>query len=351
MMTPHIHRALYAEREYNARQTINSSRSSIGLGPFSQKEAHVKAKFLRHSIVTISVAGVLVCVAGSEVPQAYAQKQGGADNSSSKSSSTSSSSSKSSDSGRSSSSSKSSDSSRSSGSSGRSSGDRSSGSGRENRSTSGGSSRSSSSGNRSASTGSSNRTSDRNSSRHENKNRDRDNGSGRDANDTVRSENRIRDRSGEGSSLSSSTTRNNADRNRGDRKGDERKGHHEPGRGFNRGRDGNFADWHRHECERGRHHYPTRVYEAANYDNYSYGLSAYEQGYEDGLRTGASDAWRGESYEPERSHFYKHGAGGFLSVFGNRASYASAYRDGFLRGYEEGYQNYSSYFIGGRFRR
>jgi len=69
------------------------------------------------------------------------------------------------------------------------------------------------------------------------------------------------------------------------------------------------------------------------------------------LRTGASDAWQGQSYDPERSHFYKHGAGGFLSVFGSRASYASAYRDGFLRGYEEGYQNYSSYFVGGRFRR
>jgi hypothetical protein len=93
------------------------------------------------------------------------------------------------------------------------------------------------------------------------------------------------------------------------------------------------------------------VYEATNYDNYSYGLSAYEQGYEDGLQTGANDAWRGQSYDPERSHFYRHGAGGFLSIFGSRASYASAYRDGFLRGYEEGYQNYSSYFIGGRFHR
>ncbi|HYX31431.1 MAG TPA: hypothetical protein VE863_23060 [Pyrinomonadaceae bacterium] len=67
------------------------------------------------------------------------------------------------------------------------------------------------------------------------------------------------------------------------------------------------------------------------------------------MRTGASDAFRGESYNPNRSHYYRNGAGGFLSIFGSPASYALAYRDGFLRGYEEGYLNYSSYFVGGRF--
>ena len=93
------------------------------------------------------------------------------------------------------------------------------------------------------------------------------------------------------------------------------------------------------------------MYESSNYGYYQYGSNAYEQGYQDGLFTGASDAQRGQSFDPERSHFYKHGAGGFLSIFGGQASYSMAYRDGFLRGYEEGYSNYQNYFFGGRFRR
>ena len=69
------------------------------------------------------------------------------------------------------------------------------------------------------------------------------------------------------------------------------------------------------------------------------------------MLTGAKDAWRGQGYDPERSHFYKNGAGGFLSIFGGPAWYKAAYRDGFLRGYEEGFQNYTSYFVEGNFRR
>ena len=90
---------------------------------------------------------------------------------------------------------------------------------------------------------------------------------------------------------------------------------------------------------------------SSNYGSYRYSSNAYEQGYQDGLYTGANDASRGQSYDPERSHFYLHGASGFLSIFGSPASYSIAYRDGFLRGYEEGYQNYQNYFLGGRFHR
>jgi hypothetical protein len=55
---------------------------------------------------------------------------------------------------------------------------------------------------------------------------------------------------------------------------------------------------------------------------------AYNQGYKDGLKTGDNDGRKGKSYDPERSHYF-HDAG-----FGN---YAEAYRDGFSRGYREGY--------------
>jgi hypothetical protein len=93
------------------------------------------------------------------------------------------------------------------------------------------------------------------------------------------------------------------------------------------------------------------VYRSSNYGSYGYSSNAYEQGYQDGLYTGASDARRSQTYDPSRSHFYQHGAGGFLSIFGSPASYSQAYRDGFLRGYEEGYQRYEMYFTGGRFHR
>jgi len=95
----------------------------------------------------------------------------------------------------------------------------------------------------------------------------------------------------------------------------------------------------------------TLTYEAGNYGGYSYGLSAYDQGYEDGLYTGANDAWRGQSYDPERSHFFARATHGYRNTLGQRAIYQQAYRDGFLRGYDEGFRNWQQYFSGGVFHR
>ena len=44
------------------------------------------------------------------------------------------------------------------------------------------------------------------------------------------------------------------------------------------------------------------------------------------------------------------GTGGYSSVYGRRDVYQQAYRDGFLRGYDEGYRNWQRYFSGGSFR-
>jgi hypothetical protein len=52
------------------------------------------------------------------------------------------------------------------------------------------------------------------------------------------------------------------------------------------------------------------------------------EGYEDGLKTGASDARRGQSDDPQRSHYFRDAG------FGN---FAQDYREGFLRGYGEGF--------------
>lgn len=68
--------------------------------------------------------------------------------------------------------------------------------------------------------------------------------------------------------------------------------------------------------------------------------AAQNQGYQDGLNTGANDANRGQSYSPQRSHYYRNATDGYNSSYGNRGQYQQAYRDGFVRGYNEGYRRY-----------
>jgi hypothetical protein len=63
-------------------------------------------------------------------------------------------------------------------------------------------------------------------------------------------------------------------------------------------------------------------------NNGGYNQAALNQGYQNGLNTGASDAQRGQSYNPQRSHFYKEAS-------------SQAFRDGFMQGYEQGYRQYS----------
>ena len=71
-------------------------------------------------------------------------------------------------------------------------------------------------------------------------------------------------------------------------------------------------------------------YPYSYYSQYVFGDSqaANSQGYEDGLKTGSSDVRRGQSNDPERSHYFKDAG------FGN---FAQDYRDGFLRGYDQGF--------------
>jgi Ni/Co efflux regulator RcnB len=69
---------------------------------------------------------------------------------------------------------------------------------------------------------------------------------------------------------------------------------------------------------------------------------AMNQGYQDGLYTGSSDAQRGQSYNPQRSHFYRNGRsdnGGYYGGYQN----PQAYRSGFLRGYDEGFRRNGGY--------
>jgi hypothetical protein len=87
------------------------------------------------------------------------------------------------------------------------------------------------------------------------------------------------------------------------------------------------------------------------YGNGGYGninQVAVNQGYQDGLYTGSSDAQRGQNYSPQRSHFYRNGHGdngnyGGYGGYGNNYQYQQAYRSGFMQGYDQGFQRYGGY--------
>jgi hypothetical protein len=57
---------------------------------------------------------------------------------------------------------------------------------------------------------------------------------------------------------------------------------------------------------------------------------AANQGYQAGLSTGASDAQRGQSYDPQRSHYF-------------REASSQQFRNGFVQGYDQGYRQYAGY--------
>lgn len=79
------------------------------------------------------------------------------------------------------------------------------------------------------------------------------------------------------------------------------------------------------------------------YGNYNSYQIARQQGYSYGLGTGAADAQRGKSYNPQRSHYWKDASDGYNSSYGNRGQYKQIFRDAFVQGYREGYQRYAGY--------
>lgn len=78
-------------------------------------------------------------------------------------------------------------------------------------------------------------------------------------------------------------------------------------------------------------------------DRYGRGNSEFDvarqQGYSYGMNVGAADAQRGQSYNPQRSHYWRDGSAGY-SGYGNRGQYKQVFRDAFAQGYREGFQRY-----------
>ena len=75
-----------------------------------------------------------------------------------------------------------------------------------------------------------------------------------------------------------------------------------------------------------------------NYNN-SYQV-ARQQGYSYGLSVGSQDAQRGQSFNPQRSRYFKNATEGYNSYYGNKGQYKQIFRDAFTQGYREGYQRY-----------
>jgi hypothetical protein len=70
------------------------------------------------------------------------------------------------------------------------------------------------------------------------------------------------------------------------------------------------------------------------YGGYNTNQAELNRGYQQGLSTGASDGQRGQSYSPQRSRHYKNAS-------------TQAFREGFVRGYDQGYRQYAGYDNGG----
>jgi hypothetical protein len=65
---------------------------------------------------------------------------------------------------------------------------------------------------------------------------------------------------------------------------------------------------------------------------------AQQNGFNDGVRRGQEDRSRRRGNEATRESEYRDGMRGYRSEYGNRDIYRQAYRDGFLRGYNEAYR-------------
>ena len=81
-----------------------------------------------------------------------------------------------------------------------------------------------------------------------------------------------------------------------------------------------------------------------HYRDRTYGYqNARQQGYSYGLNVGAADAQRGQSFNPQRSRYWKDATEGYNSYYGNKGQYKQVFRDAFEQGYRDGWQRFAGY--------
>ena len=64
---------------------------------------------------------------------------------------------------------------------------------------------------------------------------------------------------------------------------------------------------------------------------------AYDQGYRDGIRSGQKDLSEHARFEPADQPSYRDGDHGYSRSYGDIEAYKRNYREGFMRGYQDGY--------------
>jgi hypothetical protein len=64
---------------------------------------------------------------------------------------------------------------------------------------------------------------------------------------------------------------------------------------------------------------------------------AYDTGYRDGIRAGQRDLSNHSNFDPADQPSYRDGDHGYRSSFGDLEGYKRQYREGFTRGYQDGY--------------
>ncbi len=100
--------------------------------------------------------------------------------------------------------------------------------------------------------------------------------------------------------------------------------------GFVRGYDQGFRQY---AANAGYGGYPNGGYRNDGYYGNNRGYGGYNnqeinRGYQQGVNTGASDGRSNKSYSPERSRYFRNAS-------------TQAFREGFVRGYDEGYRQYA----------
>ena len=61
-------------------------------------------------------------------------------------------------------------------------------------------------------------------------------------------------------------------------------------------------------------------------------------GYQDGLAAGRQDRNKGDKFKPQDHDLYKNGMHGWTAELGTKDQFKQLYREGFVKGYQEGYQ-------------
>ena len=73
-------------------------------------------------------------------------------------------------------------------------------------------------------------------------------------------------------------------------------------------------------------------------DNRRISQYGFDQGYRDGVAKAQEDSRDGDRYDPARHDWYKSGTRGYDSRYGTREEYRTAYRSGFVQGYDDTYR-------------